>query len=188
MSGRRLETNRLLLRPPEVRDLPAMVALADDYDVAKNLARLPHPYTIKDGVAYLTRMAEQHAAGSDFHFAITLRSNGAYMGGIGLHLREGGLFELGYWLGRPFWGRGYATEAANRLVEFAFSQLRAERITAGYFHDNPASCHVLEKIGFVPCGAQERESLARGYNVRCLGMILERENFAAHSRIREKAS
>ena len=188
MSCRILETHRLRLRRPEARDLPAMVALADDFDVAKNLSSLPHPYTIRDGEDFLARIAEQHATGADFPFAITLRSNGAYMGGVGLHLRDNGLFELGYWLGRPFWGRGYGTEAAGKLTSFAFSQLRAERIAAGYFHDNPASCHVLTKLGFVACGSEDRQSLARGHAVRCVDMILERENFTARGLSRKKAS
>ncbi len=71
-------------------------------------------------------------------------------GCCGLHLRESGLFELGYWLGRPFWGHGYATEAARKLAGFAFSRLKATQLTAGYFHDNPASGRVLEKVGFAP--------------------------------------
>jgi RimJ/RimL family protein N-acetyltransferase len=99
------------------------------------------------------------------------------MGLTGAHLRDGGYFEMGYWLGRPYWGQGYATEAARKLAAFAFSGLKAGRLTAGYFHDNPASGRVLEKIGFKPDGAEHRDCLARGHTVYCLGMLLQRENF-----------
>src|ERR1700683_4676173 len=84
----RLETERLLLRPPEIADIPALVPLIDDFDVAKNLSRVPHPYSEADARAYLEHVAETRAAGTDFGFAIVLKANGAYMGNCGVHKRE----------------------------------------------------------------------------------------------------
>lgn len=177
MSCHRLETERLLLRPPEASDIAAMVTLAGDYDVAKNLSTMPHPYTDDDARSYLARAAEGRAKGSDFSFAITRRGDRAFMGITGAHLRDSGLFEMGYWLGKPYWGQGYATEAARKLAGFLFHRLKTTRVTAGYYHDNPASGRVLEKVGFQPDGASQRDCLARGHTVYCLGMLLERENF-----------
>ncbi|MDE3115138.1 MAG: GNAT family N-acetyltransferase [Pseudomonadota bacterium] len=177
MSCRRLETERLLLRPPEDADIAAMTALANDYGVAKNLSRLPHPYTEDDAQSFVTRSALMRAQGTEFPFAIVCKENGLYLGGCGLHLKDNGLFELGYWLGRCHWGQGYATEAARKVAGFAFHGLKAVRVTAGYFHDNPASGRVLEKLGFRPDGAVNRDCLARGHTVYCLDMLLERENF-----------
>jgi ribosomal-protein-alanine N-acetyltransferase len=146
MSACILETERLLLRPPERRDIPALVPLANDYDVAKNLSTLPHPYTVTHGEEFVARVGEQRASGTDFNFAITRKSDEAYMGGCGVHMKQG-KFEFGYWLGKPFWNQGYATEAARRLVGFAFDKFETESIWAGWFFDNPASGHVLEKLG-----------------------------------------
>ena len=178
MSCRLLETERLLLRLPQAGDVAAIVALAGDFDVARNLATMPHPYNEADAESWIERAnGEDRATGKHFMYAIARKEDGVYMGACGLHLRDNGLFELGYWLGRPYWGQGYATEAAKKLSAFAFSGLKAARITAGYFHDNPASGRVLEKVGFRPDGSCQRACLARGHAVYCLDMLLEREHF-----------
>jgi len=171
-----LETERLLLRPPGRRDIPAIVPLANDYDVAKNLSRMPHPYAEQDGENFVAMCEEKRAAGTDFNFAITLRSDGAFIGCIGLHLKDGA-FEFGYWLGRPFWGRGYATEAAHRLVAFAFDDLKADGVWAGWYHDNPRSGNVLKKLGCVPKGFDKRFCFARGMDIGCNLVTLSREAF-----------
>ncbi len=176
MSCTRLETERLLLRPPSLADVASVVAIANDYDVAKNLSKLPHPYTQKDAEDFVARASENRALGSDFAFAITRKHDGAYMGGICLHLKDG-KFEFGYWLGKPYWRQGYATEAARRLVAFAFHDLKADSVWAGWYHDNPASGHVLEKLGCKPNGAEPRDCLARGHAVYCHLVILSREDF-----------
>lgn len=177
MSCCRLETERLLLRPPEAGDIGAMVALANDFDVTKNTSRMPYPYTDSDAQSFIARAEVSRAQGTDFTFAVTCKSDGTFLGGCGLHLREGGLFELGYWLGRPYWSCGYATETARKLASFAFRDLKAFKITAGYFHDNPASGRVLEKVGFKSDGVENHDCLARGHAVYCHMMVLDRENF-----------
>jgi RimJ/RimL family protein N-acetyltransferase len=177
MSCRLLETDRLRLRPPHAGDIVAITALAADYEVSKNLSRMPHPYSREDAAGYVERAAKSRATGSEFTFVIIAKADQALMGSAGLTLGENGLFELGYWLGKPFWGRGYATEAGWKLAGFAFSSLKAAAITAGYFHDNPASGRVLRKLGFKPNGAKELVSTARGHSVNCPTVLLEREAF-----------
>jgi RimJ/RimL family protein N-acetyltransferase len=172
----RLETERLLLRPPEFRDVSAITTWIGDFDVAKNLANAPHPYRESDAHAFVARVTDSLAKGEGYCFAVVRKEAMAFMGCCGLRL-EGGRYELGYWLGKPFWNQGYATEAVKRVVAFAFHDLKAMNLWAGWFHDNPASGRVLEKIGFRPDGAEARASLARGHAVYCHMMMLTRENF-----------
>ena len=86
-------------------------------------------------------------------------------------------FEFGYWLGKPFWGQGYATEAAQRLTRYAFEGLGRETIHAGWFYDNPASGHVLAKLGARHNGSKMRVCAARGQAVLCHDMLLTRADF-----------
>lgn len=172
----RLETERLLLRPPEEADIPSTVVLLGDFDVAKNLARVPHPFTRAHAEDFLRSSIEARAAGTAFRFSILRKAGEMHIGSIGLSLRDG-VFELGYWLGRPYWGQGFATEAARRVVGFAFYNLKATRIVAGRFHDNPASGRVLAKLGAVAAGVEPRDCLARGHAVYCHNVTLARENF-----------
>ncbi|HWU26681.1 MAG TPA: GNAT family N-acetyltransferase [Rhizomicrobium sp.] len=172
-----LQTERLLLRPQTAADIPSLVSLLNDFEVAKNLARVPHPYTEDHARSFLVRGAEERAKGIAYPFAMIAKSDGTLIGGCGLHLKDDGVFELGYWIGRPFWGRGYASEGARRLAAFAFYDLKAARLSAGWFHGNPASGRVLEKLGGVFAGGEQRESLARGEAVYCYKVVLDRENF-----------
>jgi len=171
-----LETERLLLRKPEEADVPAITAMIGDWDVVKNLATAPYPYLEEHARQFIARIAEGRATGESHVFAITRKPAGAYMGTIGLHLRDGA-FEIGYWLGKPHWKMGYASEAARKVISFAFRELKATKLVAGWFHDNPASGHVLEKLGFQPDGAEQRDCAARGHSVYCHRVVLDRENF-----------
>jgi ribosomal-protein-alanine N-acetyltransferase len=168
-----LETERLILRTPRPGDIAGMVVWLGDYNVSRNMARVPHPYGEEDAemfVAGLCREGQRHT------FSIVRKSDGCFMGGTGLHEDENGL-EFGYWLGAPFWGQGFATEAAHRLVTFAFEKLGQVSIHAGWFYDNPASGHVLAKLGARHNGSAMRESRARGMQVLCHDMVLNRAEF-----------
>jgi RimJ/RimL family protein N-acetyltransferase len=143
-----LKTARLSLRTPSHNDVTAMVALAGDRRVAENTARIPHPYTAADAVGLL---ASINQTGGETVFAI--ERDGALIGTCGLDPRQDGA-ELGYWLGVPFWGRGYATEAARAMIDYAFSKLGYELLSSGARVSNPASRRVLEKCGFQWTGVQ----------------------------------
>lgn len=173
----RLETERLLLRPPEAGDVARIVPLIGDYAVAKNLSRVPHPYAEEDAKTFLAKADEERALGQSHVFAIVPKSEGALVGTCGLHLKDDGVFEFGYWLGQPYWGKGYASEAAKRLVAFAFHDLDVSILRAGYYHDNPVSGRVLAKLGCVTAGVEHRDCLARGHAVYCHMVVLDRENF-----------
>jgi RimJ/RimL family protein N-acetyltransferase len=169
-----LESERLILRPPRPTDIQAMTVWLGDFSVSRNLAKVPHPYGEDDAEEFVSRNA-RHSDGQYF-FAITRAADGLFMGGIGLHLEETG-YEFGYWLGKPFWGQGYASEAAHGLARFAFDRLNAPTVWAGWFHDNPASGNVLMKLGARHNGSRMRDCLARGHKVLCHEMLLTREAF-----------
>jgi RimJ/RimL family protein N-acetyltransferase len=170
-----LETGRLLLRPPRAADISDFLPLLKDFEVAKNLAAVPYPYTEDDACAFIVRAAHGWRTGEDLFFAILRKERRAYIGLCGVHPARG--WQFGYWLGRPYWGQGYATEAAGRLVAFAFDELGAERLEAGWYHDNPASGRVLEKLGCVPDGDEERSCLSRGCRVFCHKVVLRRADY-----------
>ena len=150
-----------------------MAAWLSDYDVARMTSRVPHPYAEDDAEAFV-------AAGEPNRFVITRKKDGMFMGLTGLHAgptkaEEG--YEFGYWLGKPFWGFGFATEAAQRLTGFAFDMLQQERVKAGWYHDNPASGHVLAKLGARHNGSKMRDCAARKRPVLCHEMLLTRADF-----------
>ena len=111
-----------------------------------------------------------------YYFTILRKEDGMFLGGIALHMEEAGP-EFGYWLGKPFWGQGYASEAARTLTRFAFERLDLPFVWAGWFHDNPASGHVLAKLGARHNGSRMRDCKARGMKVLCHEMMLTREAF-----------
>ena len=145
-----------------------MTVWLGDYDVAKMLARVPYPYSEGD--------AENFVAEPDpYRFAIQRKQDGLFLGMIALHPDQD--YEFGYWLGKPFWGRGFATEAAHRLVTYAFVELGRATVHAGWFVDNPASGHVLAKLGARHNGSRMRDCRARGRKVLCHEMLLTRADF-----------
>lgn len=140
-----LTTERLILRPLTVDDAPTVERYAGAYEVALNTLRIPHPYpagAAAEWIASHTQSANAHV------FAQTLRETGEMIGSIGLHMDlNHDSAEIGYWLGVPFWGKGYVTEAARAVVGWAFATLPLNRIHAGHFTRNPASGRVLQKLG-----------------------------------------
>jgi RimJ/RimL family protein N-acetyltransferase len=139
-----LETERLVLRAPRFEDAKAIATLANDRRIAENTARIPHPYKVSDAEAFIAGLDEP---GAELAFVITLAENGAVIGGCGVGALDGQT-ELGYWLGVPFWGQGFATEAVRAVIDHAFEESGHAFLNAGARVTNPASRHVLEKCGF----------------------------------------
>jgi RimJ/RimL family protein N-acetyltransferase len=137
-----LETARLLLRAPRTGDSKALVALAADRRVAENTVRIPHPYRLGDAEAFVAA-ANRRSGEASFVIA----RGDELIGACGVEFRED-VAEIGYFLGVPFWGRGYATEATRALIDYAFGDLGHDRLAAGARVKNPASRRVLEKCGF----------------------------------------
>ena len=159
-------TERLLLRPGWIEDAPALHAAIAEEAIVRNLATAPWPYRPEDAEAFLSAPRKPR----DVSLLIFRRTNGApeLIGTAGLGRRPDGPIELGYWIGRRWWNRGYATEAGRAVAAIARDSLRLPMLRAGHFLDNPASGRVLEKIGFRPTGViAPRFSAARGEAVPC---------------------
>jgi RimJ/RimL family protein N-acetyltransferase len=169
-----LETERLLLRPPRAGDISQFLPLINDFEVSKNLSRVPHPYTEDDACAFIVSIRHAIREGTDHAFAILLK-DGAFIGLCGIHPKRG--WEFGYWYGKPYWGQGYATEAGLRVVTYAFEKLNAEALKASWFHDNPRSGHVLAKLGFRPVGEGEIACVSRACMVDCHLVELDRATY-----------
>jgi RimJ/RimL family protein N-acetyltransferase len=137
-----LQTARLKLRAPCHGDVKAIVRLANDCRVAENTVRVPHPYTSGDAEQFVAAVNRQNGEAT---FMVVL--DGAPVGACGVEARESGA-EVGYWIGRPYWGRGYATEAVRAVIDHAFGDLGHDALQAGARISNPASRRVLEKCGF----------------------------------------
>jgi RimJ/RimL family protein N-acetyltransferase len=168
-----LQTERLTLRAYTLGDVPALVALAGAREVAATTLRIPHPYSEKDAREFLASRREDEARGTGLQLAIILRDtvlrdsalhdSDALCGGVGLRIEsEHRRAELGYWIGLPYWGNGYATEAARAMVEYGFGSLGLHRIFAGHVAGNSASAGVLRKIGMRHEGRQRGHILKWG--------------------------
>jgi [ribosomal protein S5]-alanine N-acetyltransferase len=148
-----LETARLTLRPYTESDIPELVPLIGAREVAATTGRIPHPYTAEDARQFLARIEIDR----EVRLAVTLRDNHRLIGGIGLRLDEPhSNAELGYWLGLPYWGQGYATEAAREMLRYGFQQLKLHRIFASHFEGNTASGRILQKLGMRHEGCQRQ--------------------------------
>ncbi|MGB7259220.1 MAG: GNAT family N-acetyltransferase [Pseudolabrys sp.] len=137
-----LETKRLALRAPTLEDVKTVALLANDKRIAENTARIPHPYTMADAESFI---GGANRAGGEVVFLVTLDKH--VIGACGITTLEEQP-ELGYWLGVPYWGKGYATEAMHAVIDYAFTDLDHESLNAGARVTNPASRRVLEKCGF----------------------------------------
>lgn len=159
-------TRRLILRAFRMDDAPRVRELAGEREIAATTAHIPHPYEEGLAEAWIGSQAERRSRGQAVVFAAQLRGDldeasddtlrpGDLVGAVGLELdRENRQAELGYWIGKPYWGRGLATEAAGAVLRYGFEELRLNRVHAHHFAHNAASGHVLEKIGMVREGCR----------------------------------
>jgi RimJ/RimL family protein N-acetyltransferase len=153
-------TERLLLRPGFPEDAPALASAIADRSIVINLTGPPWPFEVRDAEAFLARIKDPVLPS----LLIMRRtdSDPQLIGECGLARRPSGAVELGYWIARAHWGKGFATEAGRALIDIA-KALKLPRLEASHFLDNPASGRVLEKLGFRPTGlSAERYSCARG--------------------------
>jgi RimJ/RimL family protein N-acetyltransferase len=154
-----LVTERLVLRPPHDDDIPDLAALAANRRIAEMLARMPHPYGAREARAFIEMTRKRNAAGCVY--AVTIAETGAFIGSAGLNGTERGL-ELGYWIGEPHWGHGYATEAAHALVDLAFRATDIQVLHVACRVINGASRRVIHKCGFQYAGQGMMDSIAAG--------------------------
>ncbi len=151
-------TNRLIMRAPRDSDIPALIELADNRHVAQMLARMPHPYREAEARSFLA-LSEFKRPGASY--ALTIAGTGTFIGCAALNVKDRGL-ELGYWIGEPYWKRGFATEAAHALVDLAFRETDIAVLHASVRVINPASRRVIHKCGFQYAGQGMMNSLVAG--------------------------
>jgi [ribosomal protein S5]-alanine N-acetyltransferase len=155
-----IATERLLLRPFRRGDAKEFTRLAGDWGVASMTSDIPHPLSEDEARGWL------RPGRREVRFAIEL--DGRLIGGAGYYQRRSGTAELGFWLGREWWGRGYATEATSAVLRYGFEVRRLPGFTSSHFVDNKASANVLRKLGFEPVGRGRIICTARGEEVEAV--------------------
>lgn len=173
-----LTTERLILRPFTMADAADVQRLAGDSDVAAMTLNIPYPYP--DGAAeeWIGTHAAAWESGHGITFAITRRDTGHLVGAISLMniRRDHQRGEIGYWIGKPYWNQGYATEATRALIRFGFQQLDLNRIQAMHLPQNPASGRVMEKAGMHYEGTlRQYVKKAEEYQDMCMRSILRQD-------------
>jgi RimJ/RimL family protein N-acetyltransferase len=154
-----LRTERLVMRPPNEGDVPALAQLADNRAIAEMVARMPHPYGEAEARAFVAMAGDRNRSGAIY--ALTLAGTDILVGCAGLSATERGL-ELGYWVGEPYWNKGYATEAAHALVDLAFRATDIGVLHVACRVINPASRRVVHKCGFQYAGQGMIDSIVAG--------------------------
>jgi 8-oxo-dGTP diphosphatase len=163
-----VETDRLILRALEKEELPRLVELLDVWDIARWLAVLPYPYTRQHAEEFYADMEIAAANGEPQFYAIAPKSDNYLIGGIGIHPPRNknaaqGEIEIGYWLGRDFWGRGLMSEATRAAVPQAFARPATHALVATTSQNNVASQNILIKLGMRNMGIAPRDySALRG--------------------------
>ncbi len=143
-----LQTERLILRPFAAADAAEVMRLAGDRALADTTLHIPHPYEKGMAEQWIGRHAENFKNDQGITWAVTRREDGALLGAISLMaMVKGREAELGYWIGKPYWTKGYCTEAGGAVLRYAFRELALGRVYASHFTRNPASGRVMQKIG-----------------------------------------
>jgi RimJ/RimL family protein N-acetyltransferase len=161
-----IATERLRLRPFRRSDAPEFARLAGEWAVASMTSDIPFPFSPAQALGWLRPVRGEE------RFAVEL--GGSLIGGAGFYRRPSGAAELGFWLGRPWWGHGYATEAARAVVRHGFADRRLPGFSSARFADNRASARVLDKLGFDAVGRGTIACAARGHDVEAVTYWLDR--------------
>jgi RimJ/RimL family protein N-acetyltransferase len=174
-----LQTSRLVLRQPLAEDAPRIARFLNNFRVAGNLARVPYPYREADATAWLKTWRPDRPPG-ETGFTLHLPGEGM-IGHCGFHADAQGTV-IGYWLGEPFWNRGFMTEATAAIVDWYFETTAAVFVSSGVFHFNRASLAIQKKLGFTETGSSFRLCLARKEEVRHIDTELTRARWVERSR------
>jgi RimJ/RimL family protein N-acetyltransferase len=182
----RIETKRLWLRWPRIQDAVAIERLAGVKDVAEMTGTVPHPYPKGEAERFVFAARKGNATGQSLQLAIAPRhAPDKFVGLIGARMNAADQAILGYWIGEPHWGKGYATEAAQALVDAIFAYTEVTELTASARVINPASRNVIEKCGFQFVGSDMADAPARGGPVAVDRFRLARSTWASLKAWRE---
>jgi len=154
-----LTTERLILRPCVAGDADAIQRLVSDVEIARNTLMIPHPYPEGGAAEWIGKHAARVDDSEEIVFGVVERESGEIVGVIGLVPKKHNRAEIGYWIGVPYWGRGYASEAARAVIAYAFENLGLNRVEAAHFSRNPASGRVMQKAGMTHEGTHREAVL-----------------------------
>jgi len=176
--GGPLLASNLRLRPPRADDAPAIAELAGDREMARWTAEVPHPYEPEMADAFIVGAGQKLQAGTAVILVVERIADGALVGCVEVRPNADEADSLGCWIGRPYWGLGYGTEAVRRVARFAFEDLGMAALGAAIMPDNVASGRVLEKAGFVRAGTNTCGH-GRCQGIEALAYRLTRDDWAA---------
>jgi len=171
-----IKTERLLLRGFKPADAPEIQELAGAYDVAEMTLNIPHPYLEGMAETWMASHQKDFESGRGVVFAMIETHSGKLIGAVGLmatmKFRRA---ELGYWVGKPFWGKGYATETSEAVLRYGFEEMQLNKICATHMMRNPASGKVMQKIGMEQEGILKQHALKWGefVDLAAYGILLE---------------
>lgn len=168
----RIETERLVLRYPRKTDAQRIYDCMQDSDVPLNLGRAPYPYKMEDAQSWLARIPYLITTEDEFVFLLDHPEDGV-IGCIGLTRKAETVYEIGYWIGKSWWGQGYATEASCALLAWGREEKGVTGYVSGYIADNLASGHVLNKVGFKAVGNIQQYVTGRACEVDAVRMVLD---------------
>ena len=173
----KLEGKRVLLRPLEIKDAKSLQENINDPDIYKYTLTIPHPYTNSDAEWWINHTQERIKQKKAYELGIALKETSEIIGGMGLcHIdAKRDSAEVGYWLGKKYWGKGITTEALELLMNFAFNELKLHRLYANTFIDNIGSQRVLEKSGFTREGRRKSAVKKDGkyYDDFLFGLVID---------------
>lgn len=159
-----ITTDRLLLRLFQKSDAEAVARLCNNYNIYKNTMYLPYPYSKEHALIWMERHIKNFNANKAYEFAITNKETGELFGAIALSNNQSfNHGEIAYWIGEEYWGHGFATEAAEAVINFAFKEKNYHKIFARYFTTNPASGRVMEKLGMTKEGILKEHVIKDGH-------------------------
>jgi RimJ/RimL family protein N-acetyltransferase len=162
MERQAMRSKRLSYRPLEASDASRVATLAGDWEVARMTSRIPHPYSLIDADLWIASIGNGE-------FVRGVELDGKLIGAVGyIEDEEQHQAEIGYWIGKPWWGNGFATEAAQTLLAYCFGPGGFRRLTCGHFVDNPASARVIAKLGFRRIGKGAQWCEARKVEVETI--------------------
>lgn len=175
-----IKTKRLMLRQLRLEDAAAISKLAGDKDISRMTGSFPHPFPVLSAEFRIMYLQSQNRRGLAYPYAITIEG-GELMGMCDLFRRTpNATLEIGYWLGKPYWGQSYVTEAAQALMHEARITMGTNSLIAEAFSDNPASLRILQKLGFKKTGEDQmyfsmgRMEKAHSLSFRCNFEVTEK--------------
>jgi len=158
-----LQTERLILRRYELEDAVRAHILAGEKEIIETTLAIPYPYLLEHAESWIQQHPKLIENGAAYPFAVVMKAGNVLIGTMTLRIdKQHNKGELAYWIGKDYWGKGYATEAAKRVMDFGFFELNLNRIWAPAMSKNWASTQVMKKIGMTYEGTLKQDILKWG--------------------------